>query len=46
MSYHQFAKGCSQYGRAAACRAACLYGVPVRVCIEYLRRYSIDGYSI
>lgn len=39
MSYHAFAAGASAYGIRAAASAARTYGVPLAVCLSYLRRY-------
>jgi hypothetical protein len=45
-SYNSFAAGASAYGIRAAASAAQCYGVPLLVCLHYLRRYSRFGYVV
>lgn len=46
MSFHSFAAGAHAYGIRAAASAARTYGVPLPVCLSYLRRYLREGYDL
>lgn len=46
MIFPQFAAGAARYGIAAASRAACLYGVPLATCLQWVRQFGRSGYIV
>jgi adenine/guanine phosphoribosyltransferase-like PRPP-binding protein len=46
LSYHSFAAGAAAYGVPVAALAARTYGVPFEVALQYLRRYTREGYIV